>query len=165
MKTRQRIFFASGLLALALCLVQPIAGLSADKKDMGGWDIDSPYNKHYNAAEVDKIKVTIVKVMEVAPMPDMTPAVAMIVRESDSDEDIMVHVCPTWFMKPGESGLKRGDVVKIRGSWAEINGEDVYMAAKIKMGDFFSLKVRLTKDGTPFWTMPPEQLAYERANE
>jgi hypothetical protein len=39
------------------------------------------------------------------------------------------------------------------------------MASKIKMGDYFSLKVRLTKDGTPFWTMSPEQLAKERASD
>jgi hypothetical protein len=98
-------------------------------------------------------------------MAGMSPGTGMIVRERDSDEDVVVHICPTWFIKPGETGLKPGDVVKIRGSWAEIDGKDVYMASKIKMEDYFSLKVRLTKDGTPFWTMPPEQLAYERSQQ
>jgi len=30
------------------------------------------------------------------------------------------------------------------------------MASKVKKGDFFEFKVRVTSDGTPFWTMSPE---------
>jgi hypothetical protein len=33
------------------------------------------------------------------------------------------------------------------------------MASKVKKGDSYEFKVRLTKDGTPFWTMSPEELA------
>jgi hypothetical protein len=33
----------------------------------------------------------------------------------------------------------------------------------VKKGESQQFKVRLTKDGTPFWTMTPEQLARERA--
>ena len=58
--------------------------------------------------------------------------------------------------------LKRGDRIKIRGVWAEINGKDVFLAAEIKKGNFFVLKVRLTKDGTPFWSMSKEELALEK---
>jgi hypothetical protein len=36
------------------------------------------------------------------------------------------------------------------------------MASKVKKGDHYEFKVRLTKDGTPFWTMSPEELARER---
>jgi hypothetical protein len=36
------------------------------------------------------------------------------------------------------------------------------MASKVKQDpDTTIIKVRLSKDGTPFWTMPPEQLAAE----
>ena len=46
--------------------------------------------------------------------------------------------------------------------WAEINGKDVFIASKIKKDpDIEIIKVRLTKDGTPFWTMTSEQLAME----
>ena len=37
------------------------------------------------------------------------------------------------------------------------------MASKVKKGDYFEFKVRLTNDGTPFWTMSPEDLKRERA--
>ena len=58
---------------------------------------------------------------------------------------------------------KKGDSLKIRGSWAEVEDKFVFMASKIKKGDYFELKVRLTKDGTPFWTMSPEELEREKA--
>jgi len=76
-----------------------------------------------------------------------------------------VHLCPTWFAKPADIGVKPGDAVTLRGSWAEIDGKDVFLASKVKKGESQEFKVRLTKDGTPFWTMTPEQLAKERANK
>ena len=165
MKKRTHMALITGILVVSLCALHIVDSVAGDKHDMGGWAIDSPYNRQYNPAELDKIRVTVVKLVEVTPMPGMEPGVGMIVRERDAEEDIIVHICPAWFMKPGETGLKRGDQLKIRGCWTEIGGKDVFMAAKIKKGDYFSLKVRLTKDGTPFWTMSPEQLAQERASE
>jgi hypothetical protein len=147
-------------------LVWVAAGMAASTEDMGGWETDSPYNRLYDNAERERIKGEVVKVTKVKPMPDMSPAVAVILREGGSSgETIMVHVCPLWFAKPGDIGVKRGDKVKIKGAWAEIDGEDVFMCAKIKKGDYFEFKARLTKDGTPFWTMTPEQLARERSSQ
>jgi hypothetical protein len=133
-------------------------------KEMGGWELGSPYNKLYNAVELDSFRGEVVKVMEVVPMAGMLPAVVLQVKESEG-ETVDVHVCPSWYIEPGSVGLKRGDKVKIRGVWAEIDGRDVFMASKIKKGDYFVLKVRLTKDGTPFWTMSPEQLAKEKQDK
>jgi hypothetical protein len=139
-------------------------GITADKKDMGGWESGSPYNKLYDVSELERLRAWVVKVAETIPMPGMSPGVVLHVREGNSPgaEITVVHVCPTWFIKPGDIGLKPGDRIKIRGVWAEINGEDVFMAAKIKKGEYFSLKVRLTKNGRPFWTMDPQELAAER---
>ena len=50
----------------------------------------------------------------------------------------------------------------MKGVWAEINDEDVFMASKIKKGDFFEFKARLSSDGTPLWTLSDEELAKER---
>ncbi|UCH20762.1 MAG: hypothetical protein JSU83_19870 [Deltaproteobacteria bacterium] len=136
---------------------------AVDQKDMGGWEISSPYNKHYDTKELEQFRAWVVKITTVVPMPGMSPGVALHVREGNTpdSEIIVVHVCPTWFMSPNSIGLKPGDRVKIRGAWTAINGEDVFMAAKIKRGNHFVLKVRLTKDGKPFWTMDPKELAAE----
>jgi hypothetical protein len=77
----------------------------------------------------------------------------------------VVHLCPVGYAKPAEIGIKPGDKVTIRGCWAEVGGKDVFMAAKVKKGDTFEFKTRLSKDGTPFWTMTPEQLAKEQQNK
>lgn len=133
--------------------------------DMKGWEIGSQYNKNYKASELDHFRATVVDVLEVVPMEGMSPATAITVQESDEDSPILVHICPAWFTGKDSLGLKKGDRIKIRGVWAEIDGQDVFLAAKIKKGDYFEFKVRLTKDGTPFWTMSEEQLANERAAE
>lgn len=149
-----------GIMCLA-GLAASIATAAEKPKDMGGWELGSPYNNLYKASELDSFRAEVVKVMEVVPMSGMAPGVALQVKESE-DEVVEVQVCPSWYIEPGNIGLKRGDKVKIRGVWAEIGGRDVFLASKIKKGDYFSLKVRLTKDGTPFWTMSPEQLAREK---
>lgn len=130
---------------------------------MKGWGVSDPYNKLYNYREAERIKATVVKVMEVVPLPGMAPGVAIEVREGG--ETITVHLGPTAFLKPADVGIKPGDRVTIRGCWAEVDGKDVLMASKVKKGESFELKMRLTKDGTPFWTMTPEQLAKEQKSD
>ncbi len=125
-----------------------------------GWEIDSVYNSLYHVSEVDRLKGKIKKIIDVKPMEEMAPGVGLILQDGDG-EKVTVHIGPKAFIG-SNTGLKRGDIVKIRGAWAELDGEDVFMAAKIKKGDYFSLKVRLTKDGKPFWAMEAEELAKER---
>jgi len=146
------------VIALLCMLSSPLAA-----QDMGGWEEDGAYNQLYQASELDKFKGYVQKVTTVIPMKGMSEGVAIILKDGDGDK-ITVHVGPKWFL--GDSiGIKRGEKVKVKGSWAEIDGEDVFMASKIKKGDFFELKVRLTKNGKPFWTMSPEELAKERASK
>ena len=137
--------------------------IAADAKKADGWETGSTYNKLYKANEADYFKASVVKIKEVVPMKGMSPGVALVVKEAPDEEPIEVHVCPTWYKGKGGIGLKRGDRVKIRGVWTEIEGKDVFMASKIKKGEYFVLKVRLTKDGTPFWTLSADELARETA--
>jgi len=144
--------------AVGVCYVQ-----AEEKRDMQGWGIDDPYNKLYDVREFEKIRVWVIRVKEVIPMPGMSPATALDVREGSNEFE--VHLCPTWYRKPSEIMVKKNDRVKLKGVWAEINDRDIFMASKIKKDpDFEIVKVRLTKDGTPFWTMTPEQLAIETQN-
>ena len=143
---------------LMACLGVAFAAEPAEKK---GWGIDDPYNKLFNPKDFEKIKAKVVRVMEVVPMAGMSPATALEVSEGSGT--FVVHLCPVWFAKPTDVGVRPGDRITLKGSWAEINGKDVFLASKVKKGESQEFKVRLTKDGTPFWTMTPEQLAKERA--
>ena len=151
-----------GFLILILLISTGGIGRAQDKKprDMQGWGIDDPYNKLYDVREYEKIRAWVVRMKEVVPMPGMSPATAMDVREG-SDE-FEVQICPTWYRKPSEIRLQKGARIKLKGVWAEIDGKDVFLASKIKKDpDIDIIKVRLTRDGTPFWTMAPDQLAKE----
>ena len=158
MRSSKLAAWSAMALALLVCCGTARAADAGDRK---GWGPGDPYNRLYNPKELEKLKAKVVKLTETAPMPGMSPVVALEVREGN--QTVTVHLCPSWFAKPAETGIKPGDDVVIRGSWAEINGKDVFMASKVKKGESQEFKVRLTRDGTPFWTMTPEQLARERS--
>jgi len=149
------------LAILGVWILGAVVSVQAEeKRDMQGWGENDPYNKFYDVREYEKFRAWVVGFKEEPPMEGMSPATIMIVR--DGSELIDVHVCPTWYAKPADIGIKKDDRVKIKGVWAEINGKDVSMASKIKKGEIFEFKVRLTKNGKPFWTMTSEQLAMEK---
>jgi hypothetical protein len=153
------------MVLIALSFMVGTSWVQADEqRDMQGWGVDDPYNKLYDVREYEKIRAWVVRVKEIVPMPGMSPATALDVREG-SDE-FEVHICPTWYRKPSEIRLQKNARIKLRGVWAEINGKDVFIASKIKKDpDIDIIKVRLSKDGTPFWTMTPEQLAKEERED
>ena len=160
--------FQGTIYMTALSLLSLVVALSyvqaEEKRDMKGWGLDDPYNKLYDVREFEKIRCYVVRVKEVVPMPGMSPATALVVREGAYEYE--VHLCPTWYRKPSEIRLKKNERIKLKGVWAEINGKDVFMASKVKKDpDTEIIKVRLTKDGTPFWTMTPERLAMEMKND
>ncbi len=132
--------------------------------DIKGWEVDSEYNSFYNPKERDSIKGKVVKLTEVTPLPGMVPGTALVLDEGGGDM-VLIHVCPVSFASGKELGLRRGEKVKIKGVWADIGDETVFLAAKIKKDSGYNFKVRLTSDGTPFWTMSKEQLAREMASQ
>jgi hypothetical protein len=153
------------LMAVFLTILAiPLVGLASDKQDMGGWEKEGAYNRLYDVNEMDTFKATVTGISTGVPMPGMSPGVVLQVKDQD-DELITVHVCPVWFAKPSGIGLKKGDRIKLRGAWAEIDGKDVFLVSKIKKEDDWQFKVRLTSDGTPFWTMTPEELDKERNSD
>lgn len=135
---------------------------AAEKVAYAGWEIDSPYNKYYNFKERDSLKGKVLEFVEVTPLPGMDPGTAFLLEEGD--EKILVHLCPQAYSTHKETGIRKGITTKVSGCWAVINGQDIFMAAKVKQGDSFEFKVRLTKDGRPFWSLSPEELAKESAN-
>jgi len=83
------------------------------------------------------------------------------VKDQDGDM-VNVHLGPKSFVKVESIGLKKGDRVKVKGAWAQIGGKEIFIASKVKKSENVELKVRRTKDGMPYWTMSPEELAKEQ---
>lgn len=151
------------LLAAALGLVP--AASTAGGRDMGGWEVDGAYNKLYKAVEADQIKVEVVKVIEVTPLPGMKPGVGLLVKDQDGTE-MTVHIGPCWFVNAKSLGVHRGTKLKLKGVWVEIGGKEVFIASKFKdLSNDKEYKVRLTKNGKPFWAMTPAEQAQEKADD
>jgi len=154
----------TGSLMLTLVWALFLGDLScgAEKSDMGGWERGGPYNRLYMASERDKFKGTVLEIKEVTPLPGMSPGVALLVRGSDGDT-VEVHLGPRWFIDPKKMGIKKGDKVTMKGCWAEAGNKEVFLASKVQKGETFEFKVRRSRDGMPYWTMSPEELAKEKA--
>jgi hypothetical protein len=160
----KRLLRMIGLSLAASCLLwlhTPASCHAGDKPDITGWEKGGAYDRHYNASEFDQFKGIVEDIVEITPMPGMAPGVGLLVRDEGKDL-IKVQLGPKSFVDLKSIGLKKGDKVKVKGVWAEVNGGDVFMASKVKKGENTEVKVRRTKDGTPFWTMTPEELAKEK---
>lgn len=155
--------------SIYLCLFLIIACITTaaqggdSQTNYAGWEEDSEYNEYYNYKERDSLKGEVVKFKKITPLAGMAPGTAFIFAEGD--DKFLVHLCPWDYANPKETGIRKDVKTKIKGSWAYINGEDVFLAAKVKQGDSFEFKVRLTKDGKAFWNMNPEELAKEKASK
>ncbi|MGD2100240.1 MAG: hypothetical protein PVG35_21915 [Desulfobacterales bacterium] len=161
---KRQIFLQTAVIFIFLAVSMGTYAGDVDPELMKGWEVGSEYNKHYDVREYEKIRAWFLRAKEVVPMPGMSPATAVEVQEGA--EVIEVHLCPTWYRKPSDIKLRKNERIKVKGVWAEINGKDVFMASKIKKDPNMDIiKVRLTKDGTPFWTMSPERIAWEKLSD
>lgn len=147
------------LLATLFFFTEGVEG--AETAKFTGWEKGSQYNGFYNYKERDTLKGSVTDFRKITPLPGMDPGAALIIDEGGSE--ILVHVCPLAYADLQKIGIRKGVKTKISGSWANISGKDVFLAAKIKQGDTFEYKIRLSKDGTPFWTLSPEEREKEEA--
>ena len=147
---------------MGICVLNLAVGYAEDSSGMKGWEKGSGYNKLYNLDEWDSFKGSVVGFKKIIPLPGMAPGVALLVRDRDSNEVVTVHLGPRSFVNPNSVGVRKGEKVNVKGVWAEIDGKEIFMASKVRKGEHFEYKVRLTKDGTPFWTMSPTELAREK---
>ncbi|MCK5194482.1 MAG: hypothetical protein KAQ71_11775 [Desulfobulbaceae bacterium] len=160
MKNQSRRIINQVLFVWAITIIGISIISCTDERKINGWGLDDPYNKHYDIKSLEDFRGRVVRIKEVTPMLEMSPGVALDIQENG--DIIEVQICPTWFARPNEIGVKSGDRIKIKGVRAQINSHNVILASKIKKGEYFEFKVRLTKTGKPFWTMTPEELAKER---
>ncbi len=160
MKNQSRRIINQAMFVWAITIIGISIISCTDERKMNGWGLDDPYNKHYDIKRLEDFGGRVVRIKEVTPMLEMSPGVALDIQENG--DIIEVQICPTWFARPNEIGVKSGDRIKIKGVRAQINSNNVILASKIKKGEYFEFKVRLTKNGKPFWTMTPEELSKER---
>jgi len=148
---------------LTMCVFGFIIGYTEENATIEGWERDSTYNGYYDLTLKEKLKGVVTDIRTITPLPGMAPGVGLLV-ESSSYGAVSVHLGPRSFVDLNSIWKLKGSQVKVRGVWAEINKEKVFMAYKLKSNTLV-IKLRRTRDGTPLWTMSPEELAKEREPE
>lgn len=142
---RQRFGLACLILLVVALLVLPATALAAS-----GWENDAPYNKIYDPQKLESVKGNLLAFVEVRPLPGMTPGLAMLLRTA-SGEEVQAQLGPLDLLSPLREIVHPGVYVKVKGIFAEVGGKEVFMTAKMRAGEFFELKLRGTRSGTPLW--------------
>ncbi len=151
-------------LLLGLALLFSVSSVFAQSGKYKGWEKGSAYDKLYDATELDSFKGRIVDIIDVVPLPGMAPGIALVVEDKNDQQKEIVHLGPKGFIDLDSIGMRVGDMVKVRGVWAEVGGKDVVLANKVKK-EQVQIKVRNTKDGSPYWELTPEELKKELDEE
>ena len=112
---------------MGMCVLNLAAAYAEDSSGLRGWEKGSDYNKLYDLDEWDNLKGSVVGVKSITPLPGMSPGVALLVRDRDSDEVVTVHLGPRSFVNPNSLGFSKGEMVKVKGVWAEIKGKEIFM--------------------------------------
>jgi len=151
------------ILTLIICVFGFVIGYTEEKVGIEGWERDSTYNAYYDLTLKESLKGIVTDIRTITPLSGMAPGVGLLV-ESPKYGAVSVHLGPRSFVDLNSIWNLKGAKVKVRGVWAEIANENVFMAYKVKSHNY-AIKLRRTRDGIPHWTMSPEELARERTPE
>ena len=138
MKNQSRRIINQVMFVWAITIIGISIISCTDERKVNGWGLDDPYNKHYDIKKLEDFRGRVVRIKEVTPMLEMSTGVALDIQENG--DIIEVQICPTWFARPNEIGVKSGDRIKIRGVRAQINSNNVILASKIKKGNTLNSK-------------------------
>ena len=154
-----------GVAALAACLLAYCGLASAQDPGLAGWEKGGAYDSRFDPKESDSFKGTIEDIVEIRPMPGMAPGVGLIMRDKKDGKPEKVQLGPISFVNLEAAGIRKGEQIKVVGVWANIGGEEVIMAAKLKKSEDQELKLRRSRDGFPFWAMSPEERQKELSGQ
>ena len=144
--------FVSAALALALCVLSAPFAQAFFAGPMPGWEKGSQYDKLYNTAGYTTLKGVLDKYEAVTPLPGMIKGLALRMAARDGTE-VLVHLGPDRYLDFLPDVIRAGDKIKVKGAFTKLDGERVFMAAKIRKGEVFELKLRSTRTGSPYWDL------------
>ncbi|WP_432738175.1 hypothetical protein [Maridesulfovibrio sp. FT414] len=159
---RKRIFMFSAVLSCLAILY--VSAVFAAGMNVFGWEKGSKYDKLYDNTDRDVFKGTLLDIKRIVPIEGMTEGIAILVEDKEDGEKVLVHLGPKDFVEPRIKDLRSGMPVKVYGVLVEIDGRYEYMCAKLKAGEERKYKFRLTKDGTPFWSLSDDELKTEESD-
>jgi len=137
---------------LVVVLGVACGGARAEKCTLGvGWEAGGAYNSLFDPMRSEAVKGSLVEFRRVVPLPGMAPALAMVVR-SIYGETLEVHLGPHDTLAYLTQAIQPGMLLKVTGSFATVEGREVFLAGRLRVAEVLELKLRSSRTGTPMWT-------------
>jgi hypothetical protein len=116
---------------------------------MGGWGMNSVYNRLYDPNAVITFSGKVIGVVDSeSPAQGMTPVSSLLVRNKNGGT-ATVDLGPSWFLTHQQTKLKLNDRVQVTGSKVFLNNRSFIVARKVVKGSRVLYLRELT--GFPMW--------------
>lgn len=113
-----------------------------------GWGVGSQYNRLYDPDSIEMISGEVVGVEQFTPVSGSFPGVHVLVRTEG--KTVNVHLGPVWYVEDRDIRLGVGDVVRVLGSSALFEGQQIIIAVEVVRGD--QTLVLRYPNGVPVWS-------------
>lgn len=156
-------FSVSLLSALLLALLILAASTSVPALEFApapGWEKGGVYDRHYNPAKHETLKGELLGYEKIRPLPGMSPGLAAKLRTRDG-KTVTAHLGPETYVGFLPELIHPGANLKLKGAFATIAGQSVFMASKIRNAEIFELKLRSTRHGAPYWDLDRAEMIEE----
>ncbi len=143
----KRVLFVAAWVLLVLGMTTQ-AYAEAECKICGGWGHASAYGRLFNSDTVQSLEGEVLSVNKIAPMDTEDYGISYVL--DTGDEEIFVHLGPSWFVESEPLQVETGDRIIVTGSKVSVEDEDVIIVTEIKKGsDVMSLR---SPEGQPAWS-------------
>ncbi|WP_428563880.1 MAG: hypothetical protein ACP59X_01225 [Solidesulfovibrio sp. DCME] len=154
-----RLGWRVALAVVAWCVLAPFPGLA--QTGLAGWERGGAYDRLYRPEAATTLTGRLVGIREAAPLPGMAPGPVLTVRTTDGTV-VEAQAGPSAFAKLLTYTVSPGDRLKIRGAFADVGGQTVFLVAKLRVNGAYVFKCRRTRDGVPYWSLSKETLIREK---
>lgn len=113
-----------------------------------GWGMDSAYQKGYQTDHACIVSGSVVGFEKIVPIKGMCSGIALKLKTEE--ENLQVHLGPTWYIERLEFGISKGDKLEIKGVRTVLNNREIIMAAEVRNGNRFL--ILRDNAGIPVWT-------------
>ncbi|EMG38497.1 hypothetical protein PCS_00125 [Desulfocurvibacter africanus PCS] len=158
--SRFSISLVSALLLALLVLAASASAPALEFAPAPGWEKGGAYDRHYNPAKHETLKGELLGYEKIRPLPDMSPGLAAKLRTRDG-KTVIAHLGPETYVGFLPEVIHPGANLKLKGAFATIAGQSVFMASKVRNAEIFELKLRSTSHGAPYWDLDRAEMIEE----
>ncbi|BFP41248.1 hypothetical protein FGF1_20930 [Flavobacteriaceae bacterium GF1] len=130
-------------LVMTVLLAIPLTAQKTIGKEAAG----QKKERKFNPETIESVTGEIQKILQISTRKNMAFGTHIIIKTHQ--EKLPVHIGPSWYLKELEIDFEKGDLVEIKGSRIEFEGQPTIIAMVLKKeGKEFVLR---DQNGLPHW--------------